>query len=398
MSKKVRIVVTVGLLGLILLVTLTFLGCENKIKGTRRTNEPPVISFSNVPPDSFAFSLNPQVSWYAVDIDGYVKKYQYAVIIADSLHVVGKLWNGGGTLTAVDSACSVLVRIPPEAWVDSLRHIDSTMVPDSIAKFISAVDTTTSIVKVWLFSKENPSDFVTQHLFVRAIDNDDSTSNIIHRRFSRNNHLPKAHISYTPFRNDTDVKTLYSLPDTTQTWRGIKITWEGSDSSDYEGTQPDFIYRWELWGPFARVPSTDTFALTSTKYDELVADSSSHRLVASSFNEQNSTRFIRDKSLFIPFLDKRTGDSIFLVNFPHTVPTYSYPDDGYGWYLFIVWTIDDAFTSSDPFASNNSLAHLWFRIIHPQFTYQSEKNKVLVLNFGVGRTRGSGELHRDSVI
>jgi hypothetical protein len=364
--SKLRITVTAGLVGSVLLVMLIFLGCENKLKGTERANRPPTIRFSNVPPDSAAFSFNPEVSWYALDIDGYVTKYQYAVIIADSLHVLGKLWNGGGTLSAVDSACSVLVRIPPEAWVDSLRHIDSTIAPDNIDKFISAVDTTVSIVKVQLFAKENPNDTITQHLLVRAIDNDNAVSNVIHRMFSRNNHPPKAHINYTPFRSDTTVKSLYCLPETTETWKGIKVTWDGSDSDDYRGTQPDFFYKWELWGPFA-----DSFALTATKYNELVADSS-HRLVASSFNKQDSTRLVEDKSLLL------TG----LVNYPHIMPNYQYPDSGHGWYLFIAWTLDDAFTFSDPFASSNPDGHLWFKIVHPQFTYQPVK-KILVLNFSL---------------
>ncbi|HEX9916864.1 MAG TPA: hypothetical protein VGB16_03925 [candidate division Zixibacteria bacterium] len=391
--SKLRITVTAGLVGLAFLVGLMLLSCDAGRKGKERQNRPPTVKFSNVPPDSAAFSFNPEVSWYALDIDGYVIKYQYAVIIGDSLHVVGKLWNGGGTLTAADSACSVLVRIPPEAWVDSLRHIDSTIVPDNIDKFISAVDTTVSIVKVQLFARENPNDTITQHLFVRAIDNDNAVSNVIHRMFSRNNHKPKASISYIPFRSGTDVKSVYCLPETTQTWKGIKLTWDGSDSDDYKGTQPDFVFKWELWGPFA-----DSFAVINnkTEYDQLRSSSDSVFLVSSSFNETDSNSLVEDKSLLL------TG----LVNSPHLVrniDTVQYPDLGYGWYLFIAWTMDDAFVFSDPFTSSNPDGHLWFKIVHPQFTYQSDPShssnpvrKILVYDYGnYGRGDTGGE--KDSV-
>lgn len=402
--SKLRMVGTAGLLGLVLLVMLVFVGCENKIKGKERGNKPPVLRFSNVPPDSSAFSLNPEVSWYAIDMDGYVTKYQYAVIIADSLHVIGKLWRGDGTqLTAVDSACSVLVRIPPETWVDSLQHIDSTKTPDNILKFLSPVDTTTSIVKIQLFARDNPNDTISQHIFVRAIDNDTAISNIIHRMFNRNNHLPKAYINYTPFRSSLkEAIPIYSLPETTETWKGIRITWEGADSDDYRGTQPNFFYKWELWGPFE-----DSFAVINnkTRYDQLRNSSDSVRLVASSYNEDDSTHLVEDKSLLIPFLDKRTDENKFLVNYPDTVPKYKYPDAGYGWYLFIVWTQDDAFVFSDPFASNDSTAHLWFRIVHPQCTYQSDPNhvklgsnpvkKVLILDFA-GYPSNNSEKDSDS--
>jgi hypothetical protein len=351
--SKVRVTVMIGLLGVVLLVMLVFFGCDNKLKGTERANRPPIIKFSNIPPDSASFSLNPEISWYAIDIDGYVTKYQYAVIIADSLHVVGKLWQGDGTpLIAVDSVCSVLARIPPGVWVDSLQGLDPAI------SFISAVDTTTSIVKVRLFAKESPNDTITQHLFVRAIDNDTAISNIIHRVFNRNNHKPRAHINYAPFRSGNTVRSVYCLPETTETWKGIKITWEGSDSDDYKGTQPEFLYKWELWGPFETAETTS------------INPTNTARLVDFSLSEDSLSHYVEDKSLLLP------KDNKFLVNYPHIVPdtTYSEPDSGFGWYLFKVWTMDDAFTLSDP------PGHLWFRIIRPLLTYQPIK-KVLILDF-----------------
>jgi len=343
----------IGLVELTLLAGLVLLSCDAGIKGKERQNRRPVISFSNIPVDSCVFSATPEVSWYALDIDGYIIKYQYAVVIADS---ISHLWGD------VNGACSALVRISPEAWLDSLKSLDLK------GAFISAVDTTTSVVKVQLFAGDTPNDTIAQHLFVRAIDDDSAISNIIHRMFSRNNHKPKAHINYTSFfyydtlGKATGVQTKYCLPETTETWKGIKITWEGSDSDDYRGTQPDFLYKWELWGPFADtlISPLDTIALKA-----------SDRLVDTSSSEEDNSGLVGDKSLVL------TG----LVNHPHFVsdpPIYPHsdPDLGFGWYLLKVWSMDDAFALSD------TAGYLFFRIIHPQFSYQSPK-KILVLDFNV---------------
>ncbi len=347
--------IVTGMITFVFLSGLILLSCSTGPLGTQRENRPPRIDFSNIPPDGSAFSFNPEVSWYATDVDGYIGKYQFAVVVKDSLHVINSLWQGGGTLNSADSACSVLVRIPPEVWIDSLESLDHNK------KFISAVETTTSIVRIQLFATEDPTDTITQYLFVRAIDDDDSTSNIIRRMFSRNNHKPKAHIDDSPFRFTNagkTVKSVYCLPETTATWKGIKITWEGSDSQDYIGAQPNFLYKWELYGPFAdtSIDPLDTTALGDSAQQG--------RLVDSSLNEGNSTPYVEDKSLLLKGL----------VNYPHTVPVYSYPDSGFGWYLFKVWSMDDAFVLSNP------PGYMWFKVVHPQLTYQTVK-KILVLDF-----------------
>lgn len=367
---KLRRTFVFGLVILGLLVCVMLVGCSNKIKGTERKNSPPSISFANVPPESTTFSITPTVYWNATDIDGYIAKYQYAVIV-------------GSSVSDVDSTCNALKRIPPSIWIDSLQSIDPN------TKFLSAKETASSIVKVQLFSEQSETDSVRQYLFVRAVDDDDSVSNVIHRMFSRNNHKPKTHINYTSFYTYntsgvvTGMTSYYSLPETTYTWKGIKIAWEGSDSNDYRGTQPNFLYKWELYGPFE-----DTISISL----DTMALKASGRLVDMSLNQRDSTRFVEDKSLLLPRNNKA------LVNYPNTVPNYQYPDSGYGWYLFIVWTMDDAFVlSSSLNTTTNSHGHLWFKTIHPQFSYQDVK-KILVLDFsnysGFGTETNEDSIHQ----
>ena len=347
---KLRRTFVFGLAMVGLLVGVMLVGCSNKIKGTERKNSPPSISFANVPPESTTFSATPQVYWNATDIDGYITKYQYAVIISSK---IDSLWG------SVDSASSILEGIPPSMWLDSLRRLDP------LVASISAKETESSIVKVQLFSGQSETDSIRQYLFVRAVDDDSAISNVIHRMFSRYNHKPKTHINYTSFYSDGKVIAQYSLPETTYTWKGIKIAWEGSDSDDYKGAQPNFLYKWELYGPFAD---------TNIQLDTTVLKASG-RLVDVSLNESDSTRFIEDKNLLLPRNNKA------LVNYPNIVPNYQYPDSGYGWYLFVIWTMDDAFAlSSSLDTTTNPYGHLWLKAIHPQFSYQDVK-KILVLDF-----------------
>ena len=342
--------ITIIIVGAVAFLAFLMLSaCDTKPKGAGKDNVPPTINFANIPPDSFAFSFNPEVNWHAIDVDGYVTNYQYVVIIADS---VESLWGG------VSNVCSFLEGIAFDNWVGFLRNLDTTVT------FISAVDTTTGITRVQLFAGETPADSIDQYLFVRAVDNENAISNVRHRMFSRNNHRPKSHINYAPFYNivggDTILQVRYCLPETTETWEAIKLNWIGSDSLDYEGAQPMFLYKWELWGPFA-----DTFGFDSITYSSLIADST-HRLVSSSLNEFDSTVFVNDQSLPV------TG----LVNYPNTIAGgYQYPDSGNGWYLYLVWTLDDAFALSDIFS--DLTGHLWFKTIHPQFTYQSDPQHSL---------------------
>jgi hypothetical protein len=311
-----------------------------------------------VPPESTTFSITPTVYWNAIDVDGYITKYQYAVII-------------GSSVSNVDSTCNALKGIPPSIWVDSLQSID----PD--VKFISAKETESSIVKVQLFAAgQSEADTIRQYLFVRAVDDDNAVSNVIHRMFSRNNHRPKAHINYAPFYTYnasgvvTSMTIYYSLPETTYTWRGIKIAWEGSDSQDYKVAQPNFLYKWELYGPLAETVAIDQVDTTALKADG--------RLVDVSFNESDSTTpFVEDKSILLPMNGKCLVNCPHRVVVPYTPPQP--PDSGYGWYLFVVWTMDDAFALSNSLDSvSNPKGHLWFRTIHPQFSYQNVKKVAII--------------------
>lgn len=358
-KPKGRIVI--GLVGLSFLVALMLFGCDAGIKGTQRPNSPPTIEFANVPPDSTPFSVTPEISWWGTDRDGSIAKYQYAVVIADS---IVSLWGG------VSEACESLALIHPDIWVDSLQGMDPK------TTFISAVETEASVVNVQLFAGDNVIDTIVQYFFVKAVDDDTASSKVIRRMFSRNNHRPDAYINSSPFYDgDNKMIPRYCLPKTTDTWKGIRLTWEGADSIDHPTNPPPFFFKWELYGPFANT------SVNPLDEAELSDSAGVGRLVLRSFDEDDTTDpYVEDKSLLI------AGG---LVNYPNTTPNlvpdylpYNDADLGFGLYLFKVWAVDDAFSLSDP------PAYMWFKIIHPLMGYQIAR-KILVLDLGMYPEAGS---------
>jgi hypothetical protein len=76
------------------------------------------------------------------------------------------------------------------------------------------------------------------------------------------------------------------LPDTTSTWNGVDISWEGGDSLDYTGAQPDFLWEIRIFGPYATAPDTldpDTSDVTFLRYIK-DSDDDSLRIEATSAN------------------------------------------------------------------------------------------------------------------
>ena len=336
-KSKGRIVI--GLVGLSFLAALMLFGCDAGIKGTQRPNSPPTIEFADIPTDSTTFSVTPEISWYGTDRDGSIAKYQYAVVIADS---IVSLWGG------VSEACESLALIHPDIWVDSLQGMDPK------TAFISAVETEASVVNVQLFAGDSEIDTTVQYFFVRAVDNDTASSKVIRRMFSRNNHLPDAYIDSSLFYDgDNKMIPRYCLLKTTDTWKGIKLAWEGADSNDHPTNPPPFFFKWELYGPFA---NTSVNPLDEVELSDS-ADVGRLVLYSHEINGDDTTLYVEDKSLLI------AGG---LVNYPNTTPNlvpdylpYNDADLGFGLYVLRVWAGDDAFSLSDP------PAYMWFKIIHP---------------------------------
>lgn len=160
----------------------------------------------------------------------------------------------------------------------------------------------------------------------------------------RNNHTPQCSIEVD---NTFVLESFYCLPETTQTWKGIFISWVGLDTLDYpdKRKQPDLYYKWELWGPYA-----DTLLLDDDKAAMVDSSLDSIEIGRGWFYD----RWILDKSHIFKNLE-------------------NYPDSGYAWYQLRVWSRDDAFVRSDDSATT------FFRILKPLFRYDGDST-ILVLD------------------
>ncbi|MGB2696931.1 MAG: hypothetical protein WBD28_03620 [Candidatus Zixiibacteriota bacterium] len=329
-------------------------GCGELEKGEYPTNVPPQLYLVNVPTGEASFSINPRVYWWGTDSDGRITEFQYLVIPESKMDLDGKSVDlglipdrdGDGF---VDSLfVKAIEGIPHTEWVDTLiaKHLEKAGYHAHRDSLTAVIDTQTS-VNLIMFAELDTTIFVNQYFFVRAVDNNGSTSKIwkskaqgghVFRRLSRNNHPPNTHIDTISFAKRG---VYYSLPETTDTWKGIKLQWEGSDSSDYTAKQPDFYYKWELFGPFK-----DTFSVDLN----LVVDSS--------WNKEANSRWVM-----------QTSRTFF------NLKNYNEANGGHhGWYLFRIICRDDAFVVDE------TPDHVFIHIVHPliDFWPDNQRNVLLV--------------------
>ena len=223
--------------------TLLFYHCS-KITGNRPANTPPEIAFANIPPDSTTVTSKPTVYWFGKDIDGYVAEYQYVVATASQIAVLGLTADGFANILRNFGGFNWVASC--SLWADSLEVLGELRIQGIVLATERGKGQTNA--QIQLFASSDSTVFIPQYIFLRAVDNlglqSDSTR---YRLFSRNNHPPNTRIEGF---NTAEVH--YSLPETTATWKGIRIDWSGSDSSDYPRVQPEFEYHLELYGPFPR--------------------------------------------------------------------------------------------------------------------------------------------------
>ena len=378
------------ILGIILIFCLFILaaGCSKKKNKVVRevSNHPPICKLVNIPPDGSPYSSNPTLYWYGTDPDGYVVKYQYLIIpeiIFDDdsqkdINLIPKL-NG-----LIDSNfVKDIQRIAPDKWKpDFIASFLDSQVYDSIPDYhipidsLFVEDSVPSEITTRLFAELDTTKWVRQYIFVRAVDNENATSKIwktteeggsTFRRFSRNNHPPKAHLpplaepplpflsGYFVYNGRTYGSYLetYCLPETTLTWKGFEINWYGSDSSDYPGELPPFLYKWELLGPFK-----DSVEVIDARF--------MHKsVVDSSYDSATSSRWVWDQSRLFFGLE-------------------NYPEKKYGWYLFRVLSKDDALVESA------DTAFMFIKSIYPYFIWSTDGNRILLIEASVNNA-GEGK-------
>lgn len=343
----------------ILLVILSFSfllifiwGCGELEKGTFPTNVPPQVYLVNIPQEDASFSINPRVYWWGTDADGRIVEYQYLVIPECKINEEGDTVDLG----LIKKDANGLIRedfvkfiegISSTEWVDTLiaKRFNEAGYHAHRDSLIAVIDTQTS-VNIVMFAELDTTIYVSQYFFVRGVDNDRVGSKIwkpetghVFRRLARNNHPPDTHIDTINFAKRG---TYYSLPETTETWHGIKIQWEGSDSSDYPVRQPDFYYKWEFFGPFEDTASVNLSAIIDSSWDSVA-----------------NTRWVLETShIFINLknYDEATGGN-------------------QGWYLFRVASRDDAFVEDE------TPDHVFIHVVHPLFTFwPANQNQVLLID------------------
>ncbi len=269
-------------------------GCpSSELGGVRIDNVSPWVEWSNTPQDLQQHSANPKLFWFGSDGDGQIIDYEYVVLLEEDVDT------GGG----IDQMAS---DFPESIEWTSLGNITEAVIP--------------------LFASTDTAEYVDQYVFLRCIDDKDTYSEIIYLFLSRNNHPPTCFVT-------VPLGPRWCLPDTNEFWSGISVSWEGKDSLDYEGIQPDFLWHVRIYGPFLTVPdSTDTLGQYGV------------------------------------FVDPETGVDTL------TITGMAIVDLQTGWYILYVKNFDDAHVSSIP-------ALGIFEVYEPKWIrYPDEAIDILVVN------------------
>lgn len=234
-------------MALALLAAIFLFGCTpDKLGGLVKENQPPTLSFTNLPFADSVFTSNALIYWYGVDSDGQVVNYYYIVVL-DSLV--------GGD---------------PEAYI---ANVLDTL---SIDQW---VETSSTDANIQMYAADNEVDMLHQYLFVKCVDDAGAYSNTLYYSLFRLNRLPQTYLdllpgNYSPENNDTVfTNPVWSLPDTNALWKGLTFTWNGEDTLDFPDGAPDFQYSWVLYGPFD-ISHYDTAAhIIDLTLDDMTEDS-----------------------------------------------------------------------------------------------------------------------------
>jgi len=218
-GKRLISLVASGI-ALTMLVLATLTGCGPDRSGVAAPNKPPRVYIVNTPPDSAQFSRNPDLNWYATDIDGFIALFRYAVVLDSNLQINGQ-------------------RVPVDVFVDQATDEQFNWTSLKVD-----LDHPQSTATVRLYANVDfPVDsFVIQYFFIQAQDDGGAKSDIAWRRYSRNNHYPNTHQ-----RSDA---VYINAKDTNSMAPGIRLVWDGADSTDWGRARPPLEFEWRLFGPF----------------------------------------------------------------------------------------------------------------------------------------------------
>lgn len=349
----------------IAVLAVVVVGCSRlDITGPEVTNKAPELILANVPAGGTEFSANPVVYWFGTDVDGRVTRYDYAVLPESTVqrYLEEQGCPGGSNMSDAERfiQCandedfqwiSVFVdstsdqSLPTERTVNLYAAFDTLDCDSQLTQIVDVDNDTVYYVSIPVrcISKS-----IQQYMFIRAIDDLGASSQIKYRSYLRNNHWPETVIN-PDFELRSRSHPYFSLPELTQTYRGILVTWEGSDRQDFIRDEPPLQFYWRVFGPYDSPP---------TLADTL--DPSGERRIP-----------VRESMSDDPRYGVWVSDTLaYVYNLWKDVDAVAGPSDTSrtGWFGIVVSSRDDAFV---PDPSPDFVA---FRAIDPKF----ERDVLLV--------------------
>ncbi|MEA2031064.1 MAG: hypothetical protein U9N55_05665 [candidate division Zixibacteria bacterium] len=244
--RKSVVAIMLGMVTIaILSVSVLYIaGCTDSLEGDIHDNQKPIVRFVNIPPEGQNFSINPIVNWYGTDNDGLIAYYRYHIAIAadigdmppedyvntlsDEIFVTCNTTDAGDTISCDTTA----------DW--TYIHIDPTLADPHTSNTLSLTA-----------DPSNPVlGFVDQYVFLQAYDTKGLGSDIIWRRFKRNDNPPETFILWNP-KDAPFVNSEQSGGIAT----GIRMKWMAKDALDYPADPPPFEFQWRLYGPYSEIDS-----------------------------------------------------------------------------------------------------------------------------------------------
>lgn len=210
----------------LVLPSLLITSCTKTLDGETNTNQKPIVYFVNIPPEGAQFSRNPVVYWVGTDRDGILSHFRYHVATEDMM---------GVTNPGEQELMRYIGGVSDVAW--TYLDIEPT-----------GPDPQTSSVVQMSASLENPvKTFVDQYVFLQTVDEQGLASDIVVRRFSRNDNPP-----------DTEIREAGLLRPAINSVTGggiitgVQVRFRGDDPIDYPDadSRPPFEYQWRLYGPY----------------------------------------------------------------------------------------------------------------------------------------------------
>lgn len=275
------------------ILLLVAVGCSRlDIEGPDVGNQRPNLIFVNVPVSGTEFTANPVVYWYGTDVDGRVVRYDYAVLpestVEQYVEASPQCAGSSGAYAERFISCATESAFQwISIFVDSTDDLPTRATVQLSAAFdtlgqtcdsqIVQVATDTLVTYEWDYFN-CVSTVVPQYMFLRAVDDLGAISQIKYRSYMRRNRWPETTIN-PDFEIASRTTPYFSQPELTQTYRGIEVTWSGSDRADFLIGEPPLEFYWRVYGPF----DYDTVSISDTLIvDELTGDTLSAVPVMSS--------------------------------------------------------------------------------------------------------------------